>query len=356
MENITTDRHLERTGQCFEDALDLMMLIGALGLDVEIHLRSIAQALEEMKEHLRGHLSDLLTLELRIPYQPGPSAEVESYLAQAVIHGQTIAIALDAALVTEGAQQTLAQGERRIFYRMMLIHVEVALRMDCQVHHAMLADLVQHVVEEAQPGVHVGLSRSVKIDLHVYIRLFRHAVHLSDALAGKKHLGYLVPGHAILVQYQRPAAQIGSQLGVSLPVADDITVLKIILRIADIFLQHPCPRLAHGRIVLGEMAVDELVVEMDALSLQCLEYKVVNRPEGVLGEGGGAQPILIAHHHELEIEMGGYESEIAEHAVPKLQLRKGVDLLVLRLFYERAVTIDKEYSLLLHTFYDLINN
>ena len=101
MENITTDRHLERTGQRLEDALDLMMLIGALGLDVEIHLRSIAQALEEMKEHLRGHLSDLLTLELRIPYQPGPSAEVESYLAQAVIHGQTIAIALDAALVTK---------------------------------------------------------------------------------------------------------------------------------------------------------------------------------------------------------------------------------------------------------------
>ena len=42
------DCHLQGSGKSFEDAFNLMMLVLAFGLDVQIHLRSIAEALEEV--------------------------------------------------------------------------------------------------------------------------------------------------------------------------------------------------------------------------------------------------------------------------------------------------------------------
>ena len=43
--------------------------------------------LEEMKEHLGGHLANLLAMELGIPYKPGTTTEVECHLAKTIVHG-----------------------------------------------------------------------------------------------------------------------------------------------------------------------------------------------------------------------------------------------------------------------------
>ena len=48
MIDITADSHLQRTGQCLEDSFYLMVLVLPLGLNVQIHLRGIAEALEEV--------------------------------------------------------------------------------------------------------------------------------------------------------------------------------------------------------------------------------------------------------------------------------------------------------------------
>lgn len=48
MVDVATDGHFQRTGQCLEDSFDLVVLVLTLGLDVQIHLRSIAETLEEM--------------------------------------------------------------------------------------------------------------------------------------------------------------------------------------------------------------------------------------------------------------------------------------------------------------------
>ena len=90
MIDITSDCHFQTPCEGFEDTLYLMVLVLAFGLDVQVHLRSIRKALEEMQEHLRGHLADFLTCELRIPHQPGSAAEVESHATQTVVHRQTV--------------------------------------------------------------------------------------------------------------------------------------------------------------------------------------------------------------------------------------------------------------------------
>ena len=95
------------------------------------------------------------------------------------------------------------------------------------------------------------------------------------------------------------------------------------------------------------MAVYELLVKLYAFALKRLQDKVVNGPERVFRERTGAQAVLVAHHDELEVEMSRYEREVADHAVHKFQLLKSVDLLVGRFFYQRAVTIDEEHTLLL---------
>ena len=97
MHDVTSDCHLQCTGQCLEDALNLVVLVLPLGTDVQVHAGSIAERLKEVQEHLRGHLANLLSLELCIPHEPGTSAEVECDTAEAVIHGQAVAIALNAA-------------------------------------------------------------------------------------------------------------------------------------------------------------------------------------------------------------------------------------------------------------------
>ena len=79
MPYITANGHLQCTGQGLEDALNLVVFVIALSFDVEIHLGAVAQALEEMQEHLRWHLANLLALEFGIPHQPGSSAKVETH-------------------------------------------------------------------------------------------------------------------------------------------------------------------------------------------------------------------------------------------------------------------------------------
>ena len=95
------DSHFQRTCQSLEDSLYLVVLILSLSLNVEVHLRSIAKTLEEVKEHLCWHLSNFLSMEAGIPYQPWASAKVECYLTQTVVHRQAVAVALDASFVAK---------------------------------------------------------------------------------------------------------------------------------------------------------------------------------------------------------------------------------------------------------------
>ena len=89
------------------------------------------------------------------------------------------------------------------------------------------------------------------------------------------------------------------------------------------------------------MRVDEYIVECDAFTLQRLENEVVDRPESVLWKGIGTEAILIADHHKIKVKFLTDESEVAEHALDKLQLLKAVDLLVCRLLNQGAVAVDE---------------
>ena len=92
------------------------------------------------------------------------------------------------------------------------------------------------------------------------------------------------------------------------------------------------------------MVVNEDVVELDAFALERLKDEVVGGPERVLRERTGAQSVLIADHHKAEVGFFTKECQPAEDTRLELDFLERVNLLVVRLFYERAVTVNKEYA------------
>ena len=66
MIDVAPYRHLQATGQSLENSLYLMVLIHAFGLDVQVHPRRVAQALEEVEKHLGRHVAHFLATELGI--------------------------------------------------------------------------------------------------------------------------------------------------------------------------------------------------------------------------------------------------------------------------------------------------
>ena len=76
MVDVATDGHLQTACQCLEDSLNLMVLVLPFGTNEEVHACGIAEALEEVEEHLGGHVAHIFALEGGVPHQPGTTAEV----------------------------------------------------------------------------------------------------------------------------------------------------------------------------------------------------------------------------------------------------------------------------------------
>ena len=93
---------------------------------------------------------------------------------------------------------------------------------------------------------------------------------------------------------------------------------------------------------MGEGAVDEDVVEVDAFVVEGLEHKTVGGPEGVFGVGRRAKPVLVADHDEEVVGVGAEEVEVADDAWEEAELFVGVDLLVGRFAEDGAVAVDEE--------------
>ena len=193
MVDVSLHGHLQRTGQSFEDTLNLMMFILSLCLDIQIHQSRIAQRLKEMEEHLGRHFANLFALKLRIPHQPGTATKIETDLAEAIIHRQGIAVTLDAPLTAQRLIEALAQRQTGVFNRVVLIDVEVAFHLNLQVDVTMFCNLLQHVIKEAQSGGDLAFARSIQVKRHMDIGLTRGTTHLRVAFAGKDKLAHLIP-------------------------------------------------------------------------------------------------------------------------------------------------------------------
>ena len=77
---------------------------------------------------------------------------------------------------------------------MVLVNMQVALGVNSEVYHAMLANLLQHVVEESQACRDVAMAIAVKVHLDVNVRFFSGALHLGSTLTPIGDVYGMLPG------------------------------------------------------------------------------------------------------------------------------------------------------------------
>ena len=91
-------------------------------------------------------------MELRVPYEPRASAEVEGNGAEAVVHRQRVSVTLYSPFVAESFQQTFSESESSVLNGVVLINPQIAFGSYFEVDARVAADLVEDMVEKSQTG------------------------------------------------------------------------------------------------------------------------------------------------------------------------------------------------------------
>ena len=242
----------------------------------------------------------------------------------------------------------------------MFVHFQIALYLNGQVQASMFADLLQHVVEEAQSGRDIALSATIQVYLNIYIGFVGLATHFRYPFAGKEKFGNLVPisgsqstiffqafihqSRLVVLQIDGLASQVLRQFHIRISVANHETTGQIIFRIVQILAQHACAWLSGRRIVFWETTVDEYLIKSNSFIFQSLHHQVMHRPEGILRKRISSQSVLVGHHCKLEIQLATDKAQVAEHFRIELQLFVSIELIINGRFdNERSVSIYEQY-------------
>ena len=99
-------------------------------------------------------------------------------------------------------KQTFSEGDGSILDGMVLVDLKIPFRMNHQVHHAVLANLLKHVVKETESCLYVAFACAIKIHFDIYVGLLGGALHLCDTLTSKEQFCYLVPCNTFIAKDQ----------------------------------------------------------------------------------------------------------------------------------------------------------
>ena len=137
---------------------------------------------------------------------------------------------------------------------------------DVEREAAVLAELLEHVVEEAESGLRTRLGFAIEIDAHADVGLTGAANDLGDARPvehGVRDRGpALGAGASDLVALE---AEVARELDVGVAVADHRRTLAIERRRVHVVADEPDGRFAAGAAGLGRVRADEVRGELDPL-------------------------------------------------------------------------------------------
>ncbi len=102
--------------------------------------------------------------QLGLEHAVGAAAQVDRHKAQRLVH-RHVAVRgpHDAGPIAQGLVKGLAQTNRDVLGRVVLVDVQVAASLHAQVKQTMAGKQGQHVVIETDTGVDLGLSAAVDL-------------------------------------------------------------------------------------------------------------------------------------------------------------------------------------------------
>ena len=91
---------------------------------------------------------------------------------------KTSAITTDSQLVVQRLHERLAERDAAILHRVMRVHFQIAVTTQREIHHRVLREKGEHVVEKRNPRLHPGVTLPIQLQLQADARLFRIATDL----------------------------------------------------------------------------------------------------------------------------------------------------------------------------------
>ena len=103
--------------------------------------------------------------------QVRPAAEIDRRRRERFVHGhQEISGAQNAALRAQRLAHRLAENDARVLDGVVLIHFEIAARVEFQIHRAVPRHERQHVIEKRNAGGDFRAALAVEIQAHANVR------------------------------------------------------------------------------------------------------------------------------------------------------------------------------------------
>src|SRR6185436_14157772 len=146
-----------------------------------------------VRHELRRQIADAIARELGVEDQKRAPAEVDGYFGIGLVHRQQEAVALYAALVAERLLERLPERQRDILDGVVLVDVQIARALHVELEAAVLAELLEHVVEEAEARLRMRIGRAVEIDGDADIGLLRAPLRGRGARPVDERVSYRFP-------------------------------------------------------------------------------------------------------------------------------------------------------------------
>jgi hypothetical protein len=126
---------------------------------------SPAKAVKPMLDQLGIEFAELGLAEARFPHEERPARNVDRDPAQRLVHRRVSgAEARDAAPLAQCLGDGLAERQRRILGRVMLIDMQIAIHLQRDVDQRVSRQLLDHMIEEADPGRDIIDTRPIEVD------------------------------------------------------------------------------------------------------------------------------------------------------------------------------------------------
>jgi len=169
---------VEGARRALEQRLYLVVSVLAVDPAVEREARVRRQRPEEVPRHHARELADARLAELPVELVQRPPGDVDDDARHGLVQRDApVREPLDAALLAEGLVEGLSECDADVLDGVVVVYLEVAVAAHGQVEEAVPGERRQHVVEEADAGVHRAVAVAVHVESHLDVRLGRLPGH-----------------------------------------------------------------------------------------------------------------------------------------------------------------------------------